>query len=121
MQKRYGKAKKKGPTLSPEERQQQEISRIKLPRDNQVLGVLDQRLGASRTRVRCLDGKTRICRIPGRLKRRLWVREGDIIIVMPWEFGGDEKGDILYKYTPTQVQYLKRKGHLKKMEEMEEF
>lgn len=121
MQKRYGRDKKKVPQLSTEERQQQEISRIKLPHGNQTLGILDQRLGASRTRVRCLDGKTRICRIPGRLKRKLWVRENDIIIVEPWEFSGDEKGDILYKYTPTQVQYLKNKGYLKKMEEMEEF
>ena len=107
-----------------EERQQQiqaEISRIKLPRENQVLGILDQRLGASRVRVRCLDGKTRICRIPGRLKRRLWVRENDIIIVEPWEFGGDEKGDILYKYTNTQVSFLKRKGYLKKLEDLDEF
>jgi len=119
--KKSSKPKKFMDTLSDEERAAQEISRIKLPQTGQVLGVLDQRLGASRTRVRCLDGKTRICRIPGRLKRRLWVRENDILIIEPWEFSGDEKGDILYKYTPTQVQYLKKRGHLKQIEEMEEF
>jgi len=112
---------KKKEQQAEQDKLQQEISRIKLPRGNQVMGILQQRLGASRTRVRCLDGKTRICRIPGRLKRRLWVRENDILIIEPWEFGGDGKGDILYKYTPTQVQYLKNKGYLKKMEEMEEF
>ncbi|MDP6548050.1 MAG: translation initiation factor eIF-1A [Candidatus Woesearchaeota archaeon] len=103
------------------EKLQQEIGRIKLPRGDQTLGILEQRLGASRVRVRCLDGKTRICRIPGRLKRRLWVRENDILIVQPWEFSGDEKGDILYKYTPTQVIFLKNKGYLKKIEESDEF
>ena len=41
---------------------EQEIRRVKLPRGNQVIGILDQRLGASRTRVNCLDGKSRICR-----------------------------------------------------------
>ncbi len=107
--------------LTEEERQQQEISRIKLPHGRQTLGILEQRVGASRMRVRCLDGKTRICRIPGRLKRRLWVRENDIIIVEPWEYSGDEKGDVIYKYTPTQVVYLKNKGYLKKIEEMDEF
>jgi translation initiation factor 1A len=117
----YKKFNKKKDDMSAEERQQFEISRIKLPRDNQTLGILEQRLGASRTKVRCLDGKTRICRIPGRLKRRLWVREGNIVIVEPWEFGGDEKGDIIYKYTPTQVQYLRKKGHLKSLEDMDEF
>ena len=107
-----------------EERQQQiqqEISRIKLPRGRQVLGILEQRLGGSRMRVRCLDGKTRICRIPGRLKRRLWVRTSDLIIVEPWEFSGDQKGDVLYKYTKAQLGFLKRKGYLKQMDDFEEF
>jgi translation initiation factor 1A len=106
--------------LAAQEKQQQEIYRIKLPRGNQTLGILEQRLGASRMRVRCLDGKTRVCRIPGRLKRRLWVRENDVLIIEPWEFSGEGKGDVLYKYTPTQVYFLKKKGYLKKIE-MEEF
>ena len=112
---------KKKDQLAEEQMLQQEISRIKLPRGNQTLGILEQRLGASRTRVRCLDGKTRICRIPGRLKRKLWVRENDVIIVEPWEFSGEDKGDIIYKYTPTQVQFLKNKGYLRKIDEAEEF
>jgi len=112
---------KKKEEQARQEAMQREISRIRLPRDKQSFGVIEQRLGGSRMRVRCLDGKTRICRIPGRLKRRLWVREGDIAIVEPWEFSGDEKGDIVYKYTKTQTSFLKRKGYLKKMEEFEEF
>ena len=100
---------------------QADIKRVKLPRGNQVFGILDQRLGGSRTRVRCLDGKTRICRIPGRLKRRLWVREGDLVLVEPWEFSGDGKGDIIFKYKPSQIDFLKRKGLLKQLEEFQEF
>lgn len=115
--------KKRKPLSASElaEKREQEISRIKLPRGSQTLGILEQRLGGSRMRIRCLDGKERICRIPGRLKRRLWVREGDIVIVEPWEFSGDDKGDLVYKYTPTQVGWLKRKGHLSKLEDMDEF
>ena len=90
----------------------QQITRIKLPRGNQTFGILEQRLGASRTRVRCLDGKTRICRIPGRLKRRLWVRQGDLVIVEPWEFD-NEKGDVLFKYSKAAIQKLKQNGLLK--------
>ena len=100
---------------------QQEIRRIKLPRGNQSLGILEQRLGASRLRVKCLDGKSRVCRIPGKLKRRLWVREGDIVIVEPWEFGGDENGNVIFKYSKSQVQFLENKGYLKKIEEVDEF
>lgn len=110
--------------LTEEERiakEQQEISRIKLPNGREVLGIVEQRVGGSRMIIRCLDGKSRNCRIPGRLKRSLWVREGDVVIVEPWEFGGDAKGDIVYKYTASQVNYLKRKGYLKTEEEFGEF
>jgi len=97
------------------------ITSVRLPRNAEVFGILDRRLGGSRCNVRCLDGKTRICRIPGRLKRKLWVREGDLVLVEPWEFGGDEKGDIIYKYKPLQVSWLRKNGHLGKLEEMDEF
>ncbi|MAG45401.1 MAG: translation initiation factor eIF-1A [Nanoarchaeota archaeon] len=112
---------KKKELAQKQEQLQREISRVKLPREKQHFGVVDQRLGASRMRVRCLDGKNRICRIPGRLKRRLWVREGDLVLVEEWDLGGDEKGDIVFKYRPSQIDWLKRKGHLKQLEEIEEF
>ncbi len=108
---------KKKSAFNPDE----EVVRVKTPRDGEVLGVLESRLGASRCKIRCFDGKTRNCRIPGRLKRRLWVREGDIVLVQPWEFGGDDKGDILYKYRPNQVSWLKRNGFLSGLDDLDEF
>jgi len=99
----------------------EELVRVKIPRGNQVIGIIDQRLGGSRTRVRCLDGKTRICRIPGRLKRKLWIREGDILLIEPWEFEKETKGDIIFKYKQTQIDWLKNKGFLKDLEIKEEF
>jgi len=113
--------KKKGVLLSPEEQAALEIRRVKLPKGREVLGICEQRVGGSRMKVRCLDGKTRICRIPGRLKRRLWVREGDVLLIEPWENSGDEKGDVLFKYKPIQVDFLKKRGYLKGLEESEEF
>ena len=100
---------------------QEELRRVKLPRGNQTLGVLDRRLGGSRCSVRCLDGKTRVCRIPGRLKRRLWVREGDIVLIEPWELSHDDRGDIIFKYTKAQIQLLRRRGLLDKLDEFEQF
>jgi len=104
-----------------EEEIAEEIRRVKFPRGRQTLGILEQRVGGSRAKVRCLDGKTRICRIPGRLKRRLWVREGDLVLIEPWELSGDEKGDIIFKYKKNQVDFLKKKGYLDKLQEFEEF
>ena len=99
--------------------EQEEIFRVKTPQGREVIGLTEQRLGGSRMRVRCLDGKTKICRIPGRLKRSLWIREGDILLVEPWEYSTDNKGDIIFKYRPNQIEWLKRKGYLKGLEEAE--
>ncbi len=107
--------------LDPQAAYEAEIRHTKLPRGLQVFGIVDQRLGGTRMNVRCLDGKMRLCRIPGRLKRRLWVREGDTVLVEPWELGGDAKGDILYKYTRAQIQFLKKKGVLKELDTLDEF
>lgn len=100
----------------------QEIMRVRLPRGKEVIGVVESRLGQGRLRVSCYDGKSRVCRIPGRLKRTLWVRENDIVLVEPWEFGSDEKGDVIYKYRPAQVEWLRKHGHIKEVTlDLEEF
>ena len=49
------------------------------------------------------------------------MREGDIVIVEPWEFTGDRKGDIIFKYSKTQAQYIRKKGYLSKLEVTDEF
>ncbi len=100
---------------------EEEVTRVKLPRGREVFGIVQQRFGGSRMKVLCLDGRTRICRIPGRLKRTLWVRENDIVLVEPWELSSEEKGDIVFKYRKNQVDFLRKHGHLKKLEEVEEF
>jgi translation initiation factor 1A len=98
--------------------EQPAIIRVRIPRGDEILGIVQQRLGGSRMRVSCLDGKERLCRIPGRLRRRLWVREGNVVIVIPWELGGDSKGDILHKYRgKAEVDFLKKKGYLKNLED----
>ncbi|MFP4118227.1 MAG: translation initiation factor eIF-1A [Candidatus Woesearchaeota archaeon] len=101
--------------------QQNDYVRVRMPRGKQVLGIVEQRLGGSRMRVRCLDGNTRVCRIPGRLKRRLWIREGDTILVEPWEISGDERGDVIFKYRYNQVKVLDKKGLLDGIKNEDEF
>ena len=99
---------------------EEDIARVKLPRGKQVIGIIDQRLGGSRMRARCLDGKTRICKIPGRLKRKLWVREEDTVLIEPWELDND-KGDVLFKYRKNQVSWLRQKGYIKEIAIEKEF
>lgn len=87
--------------------------RVRTPRNGEVLGKIEQRVGANRVVVVCFDGKTRNCRIPGGLKRKIWARPGNIVLVRPWEFQGDEKGDLIFTYKPGDSVWLQKKGFLK--------
>ncbi|MFA5992725.1 MAG: translation initiation factor eIF-1A [Candidatus Pacearchaeota archaeon] len=89
--------------------------RLKFPREGEMLGIIEQRVGGSRMIVKCNDGKTRNCRVPGRLKRGLWIKDNDIVIVKPWEFD-DSKGDLLFKYHPNDASVLRERGYLKNLE-----
>ncbi|MEK6890877.1 MAG: translation initiation factor aIF-1A [Nanoarchaeota archaeon] len=89
--------------------------RVRLPRQNQIIGLIDQRVGGSRMLVKCNDGKVRNCKVPGRFRRALWIREGDYVLVEPWEFDA-EKGDVVYKYHPNEINSLREKGYLKEID-----
>ncbi|MBU2562662.1 MAG: translation initiation factor eIF-1A [Nanoarchaeota archaeon] len=91
----------------------EEKIRVKLPRGKEVLGIIEQRLGGNKMMVNCLDGKSRNCRVPGRLKRKLWLRPNDIVIIEPWELDG-QKGDVTFKYKPNHVAWLRKNGFLEK-------
>jgi translation initiation factor 1A len=95
-----------------EEGEHQAIGRVPLPRGEETIGVIEQRLGGNKMLVNCSDGKVRNSRVPGRLKRKLWLRPGDVVIVEPWELDKN-KGDVILKYKPNQVEWLKKNGHLK--------
>ena len=97
----------------------QQVTRARVPRNKEVIGMVEQRVGANRMIVKGFDGKERNCRIPGSLRRNLWIRPGDIVIVEPWEFEGDKKGDIIFKYTPAAIEWLKRNGIIKEETENE--
>lgn len=93
--------------------EEEKVTRVKLPRGKEVLGIIEQRLGGNKMMVSCLDGKSRNCRVPGRLKRKLWLRPDDIVIIEPWELDAD-KGDVIFKYRPNQVEWLRKNGYLEK-------
>ena len=87
--------------------------RVKMPnrKINEMFALAEQILGGRRVTILCEDGETRLARIPGKMRRRQWVREGDLIIVWPWDFQ-DAKADVKHRYTKTQAMYLSRKGVL---------
>ena len=44
------------------------------------------------------------------MKKRVWMRMGDIVLVGPWDFQPDKRGDIIYRYSRDEVRKLAAKG-----------
>lgn len=88
------------------------IKNMVLPTANDVLGIALRLLGFDRVLVKCQDGHERLCRIRGKMKRRVWVREGDVVLVSPWDFQSDKRGDIIWRYTRAQAEWLRNNGYL---------
>jgi translation initiation factor 1A len=91
---------------------EEELSEMVLPSANDVLGVAIKLLGFDRVSVKCQDGHERLCRIRGKMKRRVWIRQGDVVLVSPWDFQSDTRGDLIWRYTKAQADILRRKGLL---------
>ena len=91
----------------------EEVTRVRLPRGKEIIGVIDEILGASRFTIRCVDGNKRICRLPGKFRARIRVRVGDVVIVEPWDIEPKEKGDVIWIYNRTHAAWLHRNGYLK--------
>lgn len=88
----------------------QEVGRLPLPRRDrgESFAIARQLLGAARIRVMCEDSVPRMGRITGKMKKKMWIREGDLLVVRPWGFQ-EGKADILFRYSRTQAQYLSRR------------
>ena len=92
------------------ENPEEEYIRLRLPnkRNNEMFAIADRLMGGSRITVVCADGKSRMARIPGRMKRKQRVRAGDLVIIKPWDIQ-DEKADIIFRYRRTQSVILSRR------------
>jgi translation initiation factor 1A len=100
--------------------QNEETTRVRYPKKGEYIGIVEKRLGGSRMNVRSVDGRDILARVPGRAKKFLWIREGDIVLLQPWELDVD-KADLVYKYRPNEVRMLEREGKLGNLEQSEEF
>lgn len=89
------------------------IGKLRFPNKEkfEIFGVVSKLMGANQVKAVCQDGVERGCRIPGKLKKRVWVREGDLVIVKVWDFQ-PSKGDIMWRFFGNQVEWFKRKGML---------
>lgn len=91
----------------------EDVIRVRIPKKGEVLGIVNALLGGGRLEVNCDDGFTRICRIPGRMRRKMWVRNNDLVLIKPWTVQTEERGDVIWKYSRAQSIWLEKKGFLK--------
>jgi len=68
--------------VNANEEPEEEYIRLKLPNRNksEMFAIAERLMGGSRIHVVCADGKARLARISGRMKRRQRVRAGDLVI-----------------------------------------
>lgn len=68
-------------------------------------------LGNGRCECFCFDGVTRLGHIRGKMRKKVWITAGDIILVAKRDFQ-DEKVDIVHKYSADEARNLKQYGEL---------
>ena len=91
-----------------------DLKEMRLPEEGELFGRVLKMLGGENVMVKCTDGVTRRGRIRGKLKRRVWIRDNDIVIIAPWDFKQNEQGDIVWRFTLPQMEWLKDNNHIPK-------
>ena len=102
---RGGKKKRKGQEGGKKE--------IPLPSEEEgtMLCVIQRVIGAGFLEVICTDGQVYKAWIPGKMRRRVWMHEGDVILFLPWGTR-DMKGEVVYRYARDEVKKLLESGLL---------
>ncbi len=90
--------------------EEEPIHELRIPKDNELVGIVTKALGASNFSVICSDGNERVCSIPSKLKHIFWIKEGDLVLVKPWVASGDKRGDIIWRYSLKDKEALKERG-----------
>jgi len=115
--KKKNERKKRG--RSPGSYQPPEITRVRMPyrRNGEMFARVVDIYGQERMGVFCEDGKHRVGRIRGKIKKRVWIRKGDLVIVNPWEFETEikdkkEKCEISWRYLKHEVSWIIRNNKL---------
>ena len=79
--------------------------------DGQEYAQVVRMLGNGRLEAFCFDGTTRLCHIRGKMRKKVWVSAGDIILLGLRDFQ-DEKADVIHKYNADEARNLKAYGEL---------
>merc|ERR1712010_259064 len=79
--------------------------------DGQEYAQVLTMLGGGRLEALCFDGVKRLCGIRGKMRKRVWIAGGDIVLVGLRDFQ-DERADVILKYSADEARNLKAYGEL---------
>ena len=100
-----GKNRRRGKNDSEAKRE------ITFKEDGQEYAQITRMLGNGRLEAFCFDGVNRLCHIRGKLRKRVWMGVGDIVLLGLRDFQ-DQKADIILKYDGDEARQLKSYGEL---------
>jgi translation initiation factor 1A len=95
-------------------------TKVRYPKGDEFIGIVEKRLGCSRMTIRKMDGTTCMATVPGRMRKFLWIREGNIVLLEPWKIE-KEKSDLIYKFSHNEIKKLEKQGLLENLEQVEGF
>ena len=84
---------------------------LEFKEDDQEYAYISKTFGSCRFECICQDGKTRIGTLRGGMRKRVWLKIGDWVLVSLRDFQ-DSKCDILNKYSDSDVTQLKNLGDI---------
>ena len=100
-----GNKRKKG------KKQVQEDRELRIKEESEEYAQITKILGDGRFQCKCADGVDRIAHVRGKMRKRTWLANGDIILVSIREFE-QEKCDVVEKYKEKEVAKLKSVGEI---------
>ena len=100
-----GNKRKKG------KKQVQEDRELRYKEESEEYAQIIKILGDGRFQCKCTDGVERVAHVRGKMRKRTWLANGDIILVSIREFE-PEKCDVVEKYKEKEVAKLKSAGEI---------
>lgn len=101
-----GKNRRRGKNANEGEKRE-----LVLKEDGQEYAQVVRMLGNGRLEAQCFDGKTRLAHIRGKMRKKQWVNQGDIVLLGLREFQ-DSKADVIHKYSADESRRLKAQGEI---------
>uniref|UniRef100_A0A5K3FEA7 Eukaryotic translation initiation factor 4C n=1 Tax=Mesocestoides corti TaxID=53468 RepID=A0A5K3FEA7_MESCO len=79
--------------------------------EGQQYAKVERLLGNGRLEAYCFDGVKRLCHIRGKMRKKVWINVGDIILVSLRDYQ-DQKADVILKYLNDEARTLKSMGEI---------